>query len=303
MASINNWVLLSAYVLSFIIGVPANILAFYAFVMKVRQKPTPTDILLLNLTSSDLLFLCFLPLKMYEAASNMEWHLPKIMCSITSFIFFTTIYTSALLLMAVSVDRYVAVAYPVLYRQLYKPIYAIAVSAFAWFFRAAHCTIVFFVVHMPLPNNTVRSTVCYERFTEEQKKIVLPVRLEFFIVLCLVPLLISVLCYLRCIWLLYTQLRISKEKKRRAIGMAMGTLFVFVVCFLPYSSSHVVGYSSNKSPEWRYYTLLLSTFNTCLDPIIFYFSSSVYRNTSALHMPCLRQRNCNRDEVVDGSSD
>ncbi|XP_038550547.1 uncharacterized protein LOC119884158 isoform X2 [Micropterus salmoides] len=58
------------------------------------------DILLLNLTVSDLIFLIILPLKMHEAASGMKWNLPEFLCSITAFTFFSTIYTSSLLLMA-----------------------------------------------------------------------------------------------------------------------------------------------------------------------------------------------------------
>ncbi|KAI5611959.1 free fatty acid receptor 3-like, partial [Silurus asotus] len=267
---------LKTYIITFLIGLPANILAVYAFIRKLCKNPTPTDVLLLNLTLSDLLFLFFLPLKMYEAASGMKWHLSQTLCSIMSFVFFTTIYTSSLLLMAVSIDRYLGVAFPVTYMKFRKLIYAFAGSIFIWLFSGAHCTLVFFVVHIGGENRTEPMTTCYENFTDEQKKIVLPVRLEFFVVLCLVPLIVCVFCYLNCIWILYHRPRITKEKKQRAIGMALSTLSVFLICFMPYNFSHLVGFNTNNSPSWRYYTLLLSTFNTCLDPIIFYFSSNVY---------------------------
>ncbi|XP_028835147.1 free fatty acid receptor 2-like [Denticeps clupeoides] len=280
-ANIQAEVLLALYILTFLIGLPANCLAFYAFSKKVRENPSPTDILLLNLTSSDLLFLIFLPLKMYEASRGMRWYLPRILCSITSFVFFTTIYTSSLLLMAVSVDRYLGVAFPIHYRQLRKPRYAIAGSVFIWFMSGAHCSIVFITEHL-LSNANSTSNVCYENFTAEQGRILVPVRMEFFVVLCMVPLLICVFCYLNCIRILYTQPRIRPQRKRKAIGMAVGTLLVFMVCFLPYNSAHLVGFINNESPRWRYYMLLLSTFNTCLDPIIFHFSSSTFRDTTKL---------------------
>ncbi|XP_012684569.1 free fatty acid receptor 2-like [Clupea harengus] len=276
---INVKVLLASYILTFLVGLPANILAFYAFSRKARDNPTPTDILLLNLTSSDLLFLLFLPLKMYEASQGLHWYLPHFLCSLTSFVFFTTIYTSILLLAAVSVDRFLAVAFPIPYRQLRKPRYAICASAFAWFFSAAHCSIVFVAEHL-LANASITKNVCYENFTAEQRRILVPVRLEFFVVLCVLPLLVCVFCYINCIRILYSQPRILPERKRKAIGMAVGTLTVFLFCFLPYNSAHLVGFLYDNSPDWRYYTLLLSTLNTCLDPIIFYFSSSTFRNTT-----------------------
>ncbi|XP_031596509.2 free fatty acid receptor 2-like [Oreochromis aureus] len=272
-STVSSEIILFIYIILFLIGFPCNLLALYAFSVKIHSKPLPTDILLLNLTVSDLLFLIILPLKMHEAASGMKWNLSSFMCSITSFTFFSTIYTSSLLLMAVSVVRYIGAAFPITYHKLHKPVYAVAISAVIWLISTAHCSIAFIIQHHPsLSSNN--SSVCYEHFTTKQLEILLPLRLEFFFVLCLIPLLICVYCYLRCILILYSRSRISQMQKQKAIGMASGTLAVFLICVLPYNLSHLVGYFQGQSPEWRYYTFLLSCFNTCIDPIIFYFSSS-----------------------------
>ncbi|MFT7800505.1 free fatty acid receptor 3-like [Arapaima gigas] len=274
----SNVIILFVYILTFLIGLPTNVLSLCAFAIKVHTKPMPTDILLLNLTVSDLLFLIVLPLKMHEAASGMEWLLPYFLCPITAFFFFSTIYTSSLLLMAVSVDRYLGVAFPIRYRLLQRPLYAGIASVVIWVVSSAHCSIVFITEHLFTNNDSLKTKICYENFTQEQLHVLLPVRLEFFFVIFLVPLLTCIYCYLSCIRILYSQPRISQKKKKKAIGMALGTLLVFVICFLPYNFSHLIGFLQNRSPDWRYYTLLLSTFNTCLDPIIFYFSSSTFQN-------------------------
>ncbi|XP_068997569.1 free fatty acid receptor 3 [Embiotoca jacksoni] len=270
--------ILSVYIISFLIGFPSNLLALYAFSVKIHSKPLPTDILLLNLTVSDLLFLLTLPLKMHEAASDMNWKLPNFLCSFTAFTFFSTIYTSSLLLMAVSMVRYMAVAFPVTYHQLLKPVHTIAISAGIWIISGAHCSIVFFTLHHPSLSST-DSGVCYGNFTERQLEILLPVRLEMFTVLALAPLLVCVYCYSRCISILYSLPNISPMQKQKAIGMALGTVAVFLICVLPYNVSHIVGYIQGESPQWRYYSLLLVCFNTCIDPIIFYFSSSIFHCT------------------------
>lgn len=205
----------------------------------------------------------------------MIWSLPRFLCSITSFTFFSTIYTSSLLLMAVSVVRYIGVAFPIAYHRLQKPVYGLVVSAVIWLISASHCSITVIVPNLPSASKT-NSSVCYDNFSDEQLKILLPVRFEFFFVLCLIPLLICVFCYLRCIRILYSRPNISQAKKTKAIGMALGTLAVFLICVLPYNLSHVLGYALHESPKWRDYSLLLSTLNTCIDPIIFYFSSSTF---------------------------
>lgn len=279
---VNYWVILAVYVVTFLIGLPANLLAICTFIKKLGDKPNPNDILLFNLTASDLVFLFFLPFKMYEAAAGMKWYLSQTLCSIASFFFFTTIYTSSLLLMAIAVDRYLGLAFPIKYRLLRKPLYAAVGSVIIWLVSIGHCTVVFIIVHMPLPNGTKTESVCYEQFTEKQKKILLPVRLEFFVVIYMLPLLVSIFCYINCIYILYSRPHIAKVKKQRAIGMALCTLTIFLLCFLPYNTSHLVGFSSNESPWWRYYTLLPSTLNTCLDPFVFYFSSSTFRESKTI---------------------
>nr|XP_020445767.1 free fatty acid receptor 2-like [Monopterus albus] len=278
MSNLDREAILSVYIISFLIGLPANLLALCSFSMRIHSKPRPVDILLLNLTVSDLLFLIILPLKMHEAASDMQWTLPYFLCSITSFTFFSTIYTSTLLLTAVSVVRYIGVAFPIAYQQLRKPVYAIVISAGIWLMSSAQCSITIIIQHYPSLSSQ-NSSYCYENFTDKQLEVLLPVRFQMFFVLCLAPLLICVYCYLCCIWILYNRPRISCMLKQKAIGMALGTLAVFLICVVPYNLSHVVGYFQGKSPSWRYYVLLLSTFNTCLDPIIFYFSSSTFRCT------------------------
>ncbi|XP_019948362.1 free fatty acid receptor 2 [Paralichthys olivaceus] len=273
---------LSVYIITFVLGFPANVLAFYTFCKKVRQKPTPIDILLLNLTISDLLFLLFLPFKMQEVMNNMLWDMPYILCPLSGFVFYMTIYNSTSFLTAVSVDRYLGVAYPIHYSVKRRPAYAIAASIFFWFFSFAHLSIVVITPFIgsqnstsATPNNT--REVCYENFTKAQLNVLLPVRLELCLVLFCIPFLICSFCYINFIRILSNLQHIDRRRRLRAIGMALGTLLVFALCFGPYNVSHIVGYITWKSPNWRDKALLCSTFNACLDPLIFYFSSSAMR--------------------------
>lgn len=293
---------LSVYILTFVLGLPTNILAFYTFCKKVRQKATPIDILLLNLTISDLLFLLFLPFKMQEVMNNMIWNMPYILCPLSGFIFYMTIYNSTFFLTAISVERYLGVAFPIQHTLKRRPIYAIAASVFFWIFSVVHLSIVFiipFIGESPsspvalssnistFSNMTAQiprlaqseDSVCYENFTEAQLQVLLPVRLELCIVLFCIPFFISSYCYINFIRILSSLQHINRRKRLRAIGMALGTLVVFALCFGPYNVSHIIGFVEWKSPLWRDKALLCSTFNACLDPFIFYFSSSAMRGS------------------------
>lgn len=282
---------LSVYIITFVLGFPANILAFYTFCRKVRQKPTPIDILLLNLTISDLLFLLFLPFKMQEVSNNMVWDMPYPLCPISGFIFYMTIYNSTFCLTAVSVERYLGVAFPIQHSLKRRPLYAVAASIFFWIFTFLHLSIVYIIPLIGDDTPTVHNVsaiaateasqteVCYQNFSEAQLRVLLPVRLELCVVLFFIPLIICSFCYINFIRILSRLQHIDRRRRLRAIGMALGTLLVFALCFGPYNVSHIVGFITWKSPDWRDKALLCSTFNACLDPLIFYFSSSAVRGT------------------------
>ncbi|KAG6922397.1 free fatty acid receptor 2-like [Chelydra serpentina] len=286
-------VVLTVYIFTFLIGLPSNLLACYTFLVKVRQRPTPIDILLLNLTISDISLLIFLPFKMLEAISDRAWPLPPFLCPLTSFFFYSSIYISSLFLMAVSVERYLGVAFPIQYKLRRRPAYATAVSVVFWVVGCAHCSIVYIIQYQdPSHNSTApyqNTSHCYEEFTPRQLLILLPVRLELFLVLFCLPFTVTIFCYVNFVRILVALPNIPARRKQRA------------------------------SPSWRVYTLLLSTLNAALDPAIFYFSSTavqrafgkclagLWHKLSAFvarcHLPCLTRYREGGREVEAASGD
>ncbi|XP_056399871.1 free fatty acid receptor 3-like [Hyla sarda] len=266
---------LFVYLITFITGLPLNIIALSTLVHKRSHKLVPVDILLANLTISDLLLLTFLPFRMVEAAFDMNWPMPYIFCPLSSFMYFSSIYITSLFLMAISVERYLATAFPIRYKILKKPVYSLVGSMFIWCIATVHCSIVYIVEHIA-PNNLTasNSTVCYSMFTPPQLEVLLLVRLEICFVLFCIPFMITIFCYGNFIKILMWKCHLDRKRKIRAIGLVMATLINFIVCFMPYNVSHIVGFIEGDSPDWRVYTLLLSTFNASLDPIIFHFSST-----------------------------
>ncbi|ELK29274.1 Free fatty acid receptor 3 [Myotis davidii] len=266
----NHWLYFSMYLFTFLVGLPLNLVALVIFARKLQRRPVAVDVLLLNLTLSDLLLLLFLPFRMVEAASSMHWRLPFIFCPLTKFLFFTTIYLTSLFLTAVSIERYLSVAYPLWYKARPRLRQAGLVSGACWLLATGHCSVVFIT---EFSGNSSHST-CYLDFEEEQLAILLPVRLEMAVVLFGIPLLITSFCYSRLVCILR---RGASHRRKRVAGLVTATMLNFLICFGPYNISHVVGYLQNKSPVWRNYVLLLSTLNSCVDPLVYYFSSSGFQ--------------------------
>uniref|UniRef100_H2ZZF4 Free fatty acid receptor 1 n=2 Tax=Latimeria chalumnae TaxID=7897 RepID=H2ZZF4_LATCH len=256
----------AVYCITLLTGFPSNLLVLHAFYQKLRRKATPTVIFLINLTISDLAFLMFLPFKLVEVVTGI-WVLPLFLCPLSGLFYFSTIYGSTLFLTAVSVDRYLGVAFPIHYRMYRRPAYAVVVCIFLWICAFAHCSIVY-VTELQRDWNISGASICYDNFTEAQLKLLLPVRLELGLALFCIPSLITSFCYCSFIHILVSSEHITREKKQRAVGLVLTTLIVFIVCFTPYNISHFVGFIQWSNPSWRDEALVLSTFNASLDPII-----------------------------------
>ncbi|XP_020670126.2 free fatty acid receptor 3 [Pogona vitticeps] len=268
---------LAIYVLTILTGFPTNLLALYALIQKLKTKATPNTILLLNLTLSDLCFLAFLPFKISEDVSG-HWSLPNYLCPLSGLFYFSSIYSTTLFLTALSVERYLGVAYPVRYRLKRHLPYVVVASFGLWVCSFAHCSIVYITEFYP-GNYSLINNSCYKNFTKDQLAILLPVRLELGIVLFLVPSLITCFCYFGFMRIVITSAHIRRSKKQRAVGLVAATLAVFIICFSPYNVSHVYGFIQGDSPDWREEALLPSTFNASFDPFIFYFSSSAVQHS------------------------
>ncbi|NXN70097.1 FFAR3 protein, partial [Himantopus himantopus] len=266
------WIL-AVYILTFTVGFPANIFTFAILLGKARRRLSPSDILLLNLTAADLLLLLFLPFKMAEAAADLTWPLPTVLCPVANFCFYSSIYLSSLFLAALSVERYLGVVFPLQYKDRRRPGRVMAVSVVLWLLACSHCSIVF-VAQYHGGDDQPTANACYDDFSEGQLSFVLPLRLELFLVLFLLPFAVTVFCYVNFVRVLLARPNIPLEKKQRAVGLAVATMINFGVCFAPYNVSHVVGFVEKRSPSWRVYVLLLTSLNAALDPVIFYFSST-----------------------------
>ncbi|XP_060641628.2 free fatty acid receptor 2-like [Anolis sagrei] len=292
-------VVLGVYIFAFVTGLPSNLLACYSFLKKVTEKPVPIDILLLNLTISDLFLLIILPVKMAEIALDNTWPLPDFLCPVANFIFYSSIYLSTLFLMGVSVERYLCIAHPVKHKLNRRPTYAKMASLFIWFLACSHCLSIVYGVEYS--DRTAKKSgsngTCYDNFTEKQLRIVLPFRLELCIVLFFIPFIITLFCYISVIRILTSMPNIKPQKKQRAVALALATVLNFSLAFAPYNISHIVGFIEGKNPDWRVETFFLTSLNTTLDPVIFFFSSATIRRTftdfwlricSSIRSPCCR---------------
>lgn len=203
--------------------------------------------------------------------------------SILSLVFYTNMYCSILTIMAIGIDRYLGIVWPLLFKQIRnKKSIAVAGCLIMW-------GLVLTVLHPLMTTDLTFDipefgiTTCFDVL----KKGMLPSKrawtaflLSMVFVLFLFPFCITAFCYIRVIQKLGSNHRTAQ--KERAIRLAITVLLVLTVCFAPNNMlllAHTVVRLYYGKSLYTYYklSLCMSCLNSCLDPFIYYFASKDFR--------------------------
>uniref|UniRef100_A0A8C7CZB9 Si:dkey-148a17.5 n=1 Tax=Oncorhynchus kisutch TaxID=8019 RepID=A0A8C7CZB9_ONCKI len=95
--------------LSFLVGVPGNLLVIWTILRHVQQR-SHTVVLILHLAAADLLVLITLPLWIYSLARS--WVFGEASCKAMVYIINTCMYSSFFLITLMSVERFLVIRYP-----------------------------------------------------------------------------------------------------------------------------------------------------------------------------------------------
>ncbi|XP_052439321.1 free fatty acid receptor 3-like [Carassius gibelio] len=281
----DSTVFLVIYIITFLISFPNAVLAFCSCIHKIHRKPIPIDIFMLNLTVSDLIFLTFLPVKMKEATDDMVWNMPYILCHFNMFMFFLPFYSSGMFLTAISAERYVCIRFPMKYKSQKRNIYTILICVAIW---ALVIALVAFGYKATYTDSEIHNTTnqrplvteplrCYSNFTATQLRQLSKIRMAALVLVICIPFIICCFCYINVICILLKLPLINRCRRLRAIGLVLGTLLEFTVCYAPISVSYIVGYIRQENPSWRMKALMPTTLNACFDLIIFFCISREMR--------------------------
>lgn len=278
----------SFYTLVCLISVPINICAVVAFAVKIQPKK-PAAIYMMNLACADLLFGVLLPFKIAYHFSSNNWVFGELMCRVVTAAFYWNMYCSVLIIACISVDRLLAVVYPIDSLSWRRPRNAIIACVAMW--------VLSFVGSVPLvlSNQTVylsqlNVTTCHD--VQQTHKLIGHYRIYFVIFFCtffLLPFLTTAVSYTCVIWSLnrVPQGALGRSRRRtRALVMATTVLVIFVLCFLPTNIlliTHYLQFSEGVEkiqdlPDGSYAAYLvflcLGSLNCLLDPLVYYFGSS-----------------------------
>ncbi|XP_052394021.1 proteinase-activated receptor 1-like isoform X1 [Carassius gibelio] len=282
----------SFYIIIILISLPLNALALVTFTCKIREKK-PAVIYMSHLACVDLLFTLLLPLKIHYQLNASDWVFGEAACRVISAAYYCYMYCSILLMMCMSVDRLLAVVFPIpslTWRSARKATY---ICVLVWLLAIAG-TVPLLSIRQTFKIKDV-GTTCHDVLIYVNSADRLYMYL-FFILSCLyyfAPLIITLVSYSTIIYALCVKSDplatspSSSGSRRRAVIMAIAVLTEFVLCFAP--SNCILWYhcyllatgnnSGQGDSSYAAYLLAvcLGSTSVFLDPLLYYYGSSQSR--------------------------
>ncbi|XP_051825584.1 proteinase-activated receptor 4 [Antechinus flavipes] len=269
----------SLYTLVFLVGLPANGLALWVLATKIQRLPS--TIFLMNLAVADLLLVLVLPFNISYYFMGHHWVFEEGLCRLVTAFFYGNMYCSMLLLACISLDRYLAIVHPFFSRSVRSPTFAACLCAIVWL-GAASLTLPLAVQRQSYPlHGSSGHILCHDVLPQDEQVgqflniFVCLVVLGFFL-----PLLVILFCYGSVIYALVA----SGERYSYAIKLTVLVLVSAVILFTPSNILLLIHYSDPRTNGfgnlyfWYVPSLAISTLNSCVDPVIYYYVSEEFRD-------------------------
>ncbi|XP_067890835.1 C-X-C chemokine receptor type 2-like [Heterodontus francisci] len=270
------------YSIVFILAVAGNSVVVMV-ILSAKYVRSSTDIYILNLTLSDLLFAFTLP---FWAVYTVDgWMFGNFMCKAISVLQEVNFYSGILLLVCISVDRYLAIVCAIQYisskRYLVKYICAavwtvgIALSLPILLFRSVFVT------------SDTNQNVCSDHSPKSSDNWRIGIRIVHHSIGFIIPLAIMLFCYGSTMKTLF---RTRSHQKHKAMKVIIAVVLGFLICWLPYNIAVCIDTLLrcniiNDSCNFRAYldrtlfaTQILGFAHCCINPILYAFIGQKFRH-------------------------
>lgn len=275
------------YSVIFLVGLVGNIIALYVF-LGIHRKRNSIQIYLLNVAVADLLLIFCLPFRILYHLNHNRWALGVVLCKVVGTLFYMNMYISIILLGFISLDRYVKINRSVQQRKAVTTRQSIYVCCVVWAVALAGFLT---MIILTLQSGGHHSTMCFHYRDKRKEKGEAIFNLVLVVMFWLIFLLI-ILSYLK---IGKNLLKISKRRSKFPNSGKYATtarnsfivLIIFTVCFVPFHAFRFVYVSVQLNVSSCYWKeivhktneimLVFSSFNSCLDPVMYFLMSSNIR--------------------------
>lgn len=296
-------------ILGMIVGLPGNILALCIFCFRIKLWK-PHTLFLFNLVLADFLLLISVPFRIGTYLPGNYWVFGEVWCHINLFMLAVNRSASIAFMTLVALDRYFKVVHP------HHCISHMTLTQAGWLAGLTWTVVV--VLRIPMVTiNLFRQdgnvTECRSFNSYEVMPLAIKVHSVTFVAEFFLPWFLLLFCSGRIMCFLHQRRTDWKKMVRRAIQAVVVISLVFTICFMPSVITGLVGvYIKYFSPkDCNTYHLFTQLFKMCIgftylnsafDPVIYSFSSSIYRDalrSFISHLGLVRKKNVRAENSTD----
>ncbi|XP_059389704.1 lysophosphatidic acid receptor 5-like [Carassius carassius] len=254
------------YGLVLVVGLPLNTLSLW-ILLRSHGFRSPCAVLMVNLAVSDLLLALSLPLRVYFYAT-LKWPFGAATCTAAIVLFRVNIRTSSIFITLISVDRMVALVFPLRSRSLRTSACALKCCAVVWILISILCIPEIIKLYGSLKQCSSES--CFEVKAQEKDSVFALSQAIFLLILLLVNIVSTVVV------IITLRKRPSADaakvnNKMNVILIFVVNMLVFMIFFLPFTLQ-LLWFNEKKDRTNIPAVVCLASVNCCLDPLIYYFS-------------------------------
>ncbi|XP_036434599.1 C-C chemokine receptor type 3 [Colossoma macropomum] len=274
------------YAIIFIVSMLGNGLVLF-IMYKFERLGTVTNIFLINLVVSNLIFTFTLPFQAVHQSS--QWIFGNVTCKIVSSAYFLGFRSSILFLTLMSFDRYLAVVHVVVATKQRRSCYAFSTAAVVW--SVSVLASLETCLKHEVRKDPIVGYVCQE--TETNIKVL--GTYTQFILFFILPLVVIVYCYIRI------ALRVISSRmkgKHRTVKLIFVIVVLFFICWTPYNVILLIKEQELSDPcdnslvYPQYVTHNIAHLYFCVNPVFYTFLGKKFQNhvrqLLVSKVPCLK---------------
>ncbi|XP_023652885.1 12-(S)-hydroxy-5,8,10,14-eicosatetraenoic acid receptor [Paramormyrops kingsleyae] len=265
-------------IVELILALPLNISVLYMFIFKLRfWKAKSNMVFLFNLMLADFVLLICLPVKIYHFQQGERCSKNDTECKVMLFMLFLNRAASIAFLTVICIDRYISVVHPRKRNILQVLKQSPKISFLIWFLL------------LPLTVPTMlRTFECGATYSPDKDDKIDELREIIFFTQIFIPFFILVFCTACIVKRLQRKSVGDRGKLRRAVFAVTSVVVVFSICFLPRAASRIAvliiwhqDHSITQEIAAQVYDgiMCFSHIDCLLDPLIYCFCSSKFKNT------------------------
>ncbi|KFP83119.1 putative G-protein coupled receptor 174, partial [Acanthisitta chloris] len=288
-SSCNETDLKSYYAITYTVilvpGLIGNTLALWVFYGYMKETKRAV-IFMINLAIADLSQVLSLPLRIFYYLTG-TWEFGKGLCMLCFYLKYVNMYASIYFLVCISVRRYLFLMYPFRSSNC-RRICDVYISIIGWVLVCVGC--------LPFPLLRFKEdgkNTCFVDLPVQELD--LPISIMLMTIGELVGFVTPLFIILYCSWKTVLSLKEKNSashdlgEKKKALKMILTCALVFLICFAPYHISFPLDFfvKTKKIKDdcvqqklisvFHAVALCLASLNSCVDPVIYYFTTDEFR--------------------------